>query len=114
MNANSMNNPFTVNGNTLGLSGGYGAANLSSLAAGTGLASQAAQMGFAHGGAQHQAHNGMIDTGARGAANKGRIREVWKGNLEEEMATLRQLVDKYPYIAMVWNRALDLDAHDSS
>ncbi|RFU26425.1 hypothetical protein B7463_g9907, partial [Scytalidium lignicola] len=100
MNANSMNNPFTVNGNTLGLSGGYGAAGLSNLAAGTGLASQAAQMGFAHGGAQQQAHNGMMDTGARGVANKGRIREVWKGNLEEEMATLRQLVDKYPYIAM--------------
>jgi CCR4-NOT transcription complex subunit 7/8 len=34
-------------------------------------------------------------------ANKGRIREVWKGNLHEEMAILRQLVDKYSYIAMV-------------
>jgi CCR4-NOT transcription complex subunit 7/8 len=26
---------------------------------------------------------------------------VWKHNLHEEMAVLRELVDKYPYIAMV-------------
>jgi CCR4-NOT transcription complex subunit 7/8 len=32
---------------------------------------------------------------------KGRIREVWKHNLHEEMETLRNLVDKYPYVAMV-------------
>ncbi|KAK1835179.1 ribonuclease H-like domain-containing protein [Podospora conica] len=32
--------------------------------------------------------------------NKGRIREVWKHNLEEEMGNLRELIDKYPYIAM--------------
>ncbi|KAF3354081.1 hypothetical protein VdG1_00338 [Verticillium dahliae VDG1] len=36
----------------------------------------------------------------RGGHNKGRIREVWKHNLHEEMAVLRDLVDKYPYIAM--------------
>lgn len=34
-------------------------------------------------------------------SNKGRIREVWKHNLEEEMAVLRDIIDKYPYIAMV-------------
>lgn len=32
---------------------------------------------------------------------KGRIREVWKHNLHEEMAVLRDMVDKYPYVAMV-------------
>lgn len=32
--------------------------------------------------------------------NKGRIREVWKHNLAEEMAVLRDVVEKYPYIAM--------------
>ncbi|KAI6778833.1 uncharacterized protein J7T54_002663 [Emericellopsis cladophorae] len=32
--------------------------------------------------------------------NRGRIREVWAHNLREEMANLRDLVDKYPYIAM--------------
>ena len=37
----------------------------------------------------------------RSQPNKGRIREVWKNNLHEEMAVLRDLVDKYPYIAMV-------------
>jgi CCR4-NOT transcription complex subunit 7/8 len=30
-----------------------------------------------------------------------RIREVWAGNLEQEMATLRDLVDQYPYIGLV-------------
>jgi hypothetical protein len=29
------------------------------------------------------------------------IKEVWAENLEEEMAYLRDLVEEYPYIAMV-------------
>jgi len=29
------------------------------------------------------------------------IREVWSENLEEEMSTLRDLVERYPYLAMV-------------
>jgi hypothetical protein len=33
--------------------------------------------------------------------NDARIRNVWKHNLKEEMDTLRRLVDKHPYIAMV-------------
>ena len=49
---------------------------------------------------QHQAHS-LADHTIRVAQNKGRIREVWKHNLHEEMAVLRELVDKYPYIAMV-------------
>ncbi|RDW78468.1 hypothetical protein BP5796_06320 [Coleophoma crateriformis] len=101
MNANSMQNPFAVNGNALGMGGGFGGASGMNLTGGSGLASQAAQIGFAHGAAlQQQANNGMGSPGSRHMANKGRIREVWKGNLEEEMAVLRQLVDKYPYIAM--------------
>lgn len=39
---------------------------------------------------------------------KGRIREVWKHNLAEEMAAIRDLVDKYPYIAMVSSHCLFL------
>ena len=29
-----------------------------------------------------------------------RVREVWEDNLEEEMATIRDVVERYPYIAM--------------
>lgn len=70
-------------------------------------------MGFAHGpasaaGLQQQhggqvQHNVLMDHPTMRAQqpNKGRIREVWKHNLHEEMAVLRDLVDKYPYIAMV-------------
>lgn len=29
------------------------------------------------------------------------IVEVWSDNLEEEMGNIRNLVEKYPYIAMV-------------
>jgi CCR4-NOT transcription complex subunit 7/8 len=100
MNANSMNNPFAVNGNALSLSGGFGGAGLG-MPGGTGLASHAAQMSFAGASSQQHGHNGMGEPTARAMANKGRIRDVWKGNLHEEMALLRQLVDKYPYVAMV-------------
>ena len=30
-----------------------------------------------------------------------RIRDVWAPNLETEMANIRDLIEKYPYIAMV-------------
>jgi CCR4-NOT transcription complex subunit 7/8 len=91
-----------VNGNALSITGGFGGGSgLGGVNGGIGLASHAAQISFAHGASlQHQAHNGMGEQGARSMANKGRIREVWKGNLHEEMAILRQLVDKYSYIAM--------------
>ncbi|KAJ4304158.1 CCR4-NOT core DEDD RNase subunit [Collariella sp. IMI 366227] len=48
---------------------------------------------------QQQSH-GMPDHAARVAQSKGRIRDVWKHNLHEEMANLRDLIDRYPYIAM--------------
>jgi CCR4-NOT transcription complex subunit 7/8 len=99
MNSHSMNNPFSMNGNALSLSGGFGGGGLG-MSGGTGLASQAAQLSFA-GANLHQGHNGIVDPGVRAAASKNRIRDVWAGNLVEEMALIRTLVDRYPYIAMV-------------
>jgi CCR4-NOT transcription complex subunit 7/8 len=77
---------------------GYGASSVAAAAA-------AAQMGFAHGalGLQH-------DVAMRGQQQlqhqQLRIREVWANNLEEEMATLRALVERYPFISMVGCRAV--------
>jgi hypothetical protein len=46
---------------------------------------------------------------AQAAVNSGEgvIRDVWKENLEAEMAVLRNLVERYPYIAMVGAFAFD-------
>ncbi|OBT92681.1 hypothetical protein VE01_09681 [Pseudogymnoascus verrucosus] len=102
MNPNSNINPFAVNGNALSLTQGFGGAGGGmGGGGGTGLASHAAQISFAHGAAlQQSAHGGINEQGGRGVVNKGRIREVWKHNLAEEMDTLRRLVDRYPYISM--------------
>lgn len=86
-----------------GLPAGFGVGGGLGGGGGTGLASHAAQMGFAHGAAlqQQQAHEaaGIAGTGAKGMG--ARIREVWRGNLHQEMEILRSLADKYPYISMV-------------
>ncbi|KAI0527917.1 CAF1-domain-containing protein [Xylaria bambusicola] len=104
--------PFATNG--LGLAGGMGAA-ASSFQVGeqTGFASQAARAGFQQATAlqqqqqqqqQHphqQSHNQPGDRAARAAGGaKGRIRDVWRHNFEEEMILLMDLAEDYPYIAM--------------
>lgn len=80
---------------------GFGGAD----SGGTGLASHAAQMGFARGAQmqQQQLHHvdGRLALESKAGAVKSRIRDVWKHNLAHEMAVLRSLVDKYPYISMV-------------
>ena len=99
--------PFaSVNGN-------FNAASMNSASGfDGGFGSQSARMGFAHGhvaGMQQPQHGGQMQhnvlmehpTMRSQQPNRGRIREVWKHNLHEEMAVLRELVDKYPYIAMV-------------
>lgn len=106
LNTNAQISPFTgANGNAFG--GGLGGAGFGD----TGFGSQNARMSFAHGpasGLQQPQHAGQLQHAVlmdhptiRTQPNKGRIREVWKHNLHEEMAVLRDLVDKYPYIAMV-------------
>lgn len=74
---------------------------------GSGLASHAAQIGFARGAQMQQqqllqTHDGRLALETKAGAVKTRIRDVWKHNLAQEMAVLRQLVEKYPYISMVW------------
>jgi CCR4-NOT transcription complex subunit 7/8 len=108
LNSNAQISPFASNG------GAFGAGGLNGAGSGfgdTGFGSQSARMGFAHGpaasmqqaqhGAQGQ-HNVLMEhPSMRAQPNKGRIREVWKHNLQEEMAVLRDVVEKYPFVAMV-------------
>lgn len=104
-NPNANINPFAPTGNLSGLAGGFGPGGGLG-AGGTGLASREAQMGFAHGAAlqqQQQAREQMRRSsgGVSKAQLKSRIRDVWRGNLAQEMQVLRELVEKYPYISMV-------------
>ena len=94
---------FTMNG-TNGLAPGFrGGSSLGG--GGTGLGSHASVMAFGHGAAmqQQQQHRETLrrGSGASKSQSRSRIREVWKGNLAQEMAVLRNLIDKYPYISMV-------------
>jgi len=57
-------------------------------------------MRFAHGAQlQQEAALGRMPDGTKNLA--GRIREVWRNNLYQEMELLRSLVDQYPYVSMV-------------
>ena len=112
-NTNPNINPFAPTGNTNGLAVGFGSgAGLGG--GGTGLASHAAVMGFAHGAQmQQQAQKDAMRRGSGGVGGgkgqmKGRIRDVWRNNLAQEMHILRGLVEKYPYISMVSRPQLNL------
>lgn len=76
--------------------GGQGQGN------GQGLASVAAQQGFARGAAMQEVTHQEAAAASRGLKSGavGRIREVWRQNLDSEMAVLRQLILKYPYVSM--------------
>ena len=113
-NPNTNINPFTLSGagiaNGMSVPGfaGAGAGGAAGAAdgGGTGLASHAAQMGFARGAQMqqqqlHQTHDGRLTLENKTGGVKTRIRDVWRHNLAQEMATLRHLVEKYPYISMV-------------
>ena len=100
-------NPFAPTGNLNGLAGGFGPGGGLGTG-GTGLASREAVMGFQHGAqlqlqqqARDQIRRGSGGVGATKGQMKSRIRDVWRGNLNQELRTLRDLVDRYPYISMV-------------
>lgn len=97
-------NSFAGVNNSNSLAPGFGAGGLLG-GGGTGLASSAAVMGFAHGAALQQrqaAQDALRRTGGIGKGQtKSRIRDVWAGNLAQEMQNLRELVEQYPYISMV-------------
>lgn len=87
--------------------GGFGAGAAADAGSATGLASHAAQMGFVRGAQMqqqqqlHQMPDGRFVLEGKPGSIKSRIRDVWKHNLAQEMATLRRLVERYPYISMV-------------
>ncbi len=98
-------NPFAPPGNLNGLAGGFGpGGGLGD--GGTGLGSREARMGFQHGAElqqQQQIKEHMRREGGMGPKGqlKSRIRDVWRGNLSQEMGLLRAMVDRYSYISMV-------------
>lgn len=63
-------------------------------------------MGFQHGAElqqQQQIKEQLRREGGMGPKGpvKNRIRDVWRGNLQQEMGLLREMVEQYPYISMV-------------
>lgn len=70
-------------------------------------------MGFQHGAElqqQQQIKEQMRREGGMGPKGqlKSRIRDVWRGNLAQEMGLLREMVEQYPYISMVRRCSLSL------
>ena len=98
-------NPFAPTGNVNGLAGAFGPSGGPN-GTGTGLGSREAMAGFAHGIQlqQQQQVREQMRRGSGGASRaqlKSRIRDVWRGNLAQEMHILRGLIDRYPYVSMV-------------
>lgn len=59
-------------------------------------------MSFARGAQlQQQSGHGQDSIGGSISHGPSRIREVWKTNLGQEMAMIRNLIDRYPYVSMV-------------
>lgn len=96
--------PFNPNAPYAGLgasafSATGGSTTFNGVSMGQGLGSAAAQAGFARGAAMQEGSQ-VEGMGLPKTGQAARIREVWKHNLEPEMHMLRQLCQKYPFVAM--------------
>ncbi|KAJ9664328.1 CCR4-NOT core DEDD RNase subunit [Neophaeococcomyces mojaviensis] len=81
--------PFAMPNNAAGFDRGLAESAL--------LQNASAQMAYGRGGPV-QAHQQFV--AAQQTQQDPRIRDVWKGNLKQEMTNLRNLIEQYPYIAM--------------
>ncbi|KAF2262061.1 ribonuclease H-like protein [Lojkania enalia] len=78
---------------------GLGGAGLGGVSGGTGLDGHEARMRFNHGAQlQQEAALGRGQDGPK--SMQGRIREVWRHNLHQEMDLLRALCSQFSYISM--------------
>jgi len=101
-NPNGSISPFAQPTGSIPLQGTYPGGAIGA-GGGSGLASEAAYRGFAHGAAlqQQQAHQQEAAQLGLKSGAAARIRDVWAGNFEAEMVILRELITKYPYVSMV-------------
>lgn len=56
---------------------------------------------MAHRRHHHHHHRGTSQGAADQYGGAYEIRDVWEGNLDEEIANMLEVVEQYPYVAMV-------------
>lgn len=104
MTATSQQNSFN---NPLSLLQGFGGNGMGGPGGGVGLASHDTQRAFAGANMQSQPNRDSLHDNTRPPVTnnklpvKGKVREVWASNMEEEWAILRHLIEEFAYIALV-------------
>ena len=98
-NLNGAISPFAQSAAAMALQNPYSGPTLTGGGNGSGLASEAAFRGFAHGAALQQHQQEAAQLGLK-SGHTARIRDVWAHNFDSEMVLLRELIAKYPYVSM--------------